>query len=209
MAEAKGRPRRAFHHGDLRAQLVLAVRQLVEDKGADGFSIAEAARVAGVSSGAPYKHFEDRPDLLRAVAADGMARLREAMTQAKAQHPVGSLEGLVEIGLAYVKFAKAQPGVFRLMFGLTDGHEKSKQLAETGRRTFAVVLEATAHHVGETTESAAVQETAYMLWTHVHGHAFLTIDAKRRDEPHRPDDRYYVARACQAIIESHARHLLE
>lgn len=195
--------KRAFHHGDLRAQLILAVRALVETKGADGFSIAEAARAAGVSSGAPYKHFADRPDLLRSVAADGMERLRDAMQEALEQHPPASLEGIVAIGLAYVNFAKAQPGVFRLMFGLTDGHEKSAELSEVGQRTFGVVLKATADHVGETIASPAVQETAYLLWTHVHGHAFLTIDAKRRADEERPDDSYYIARACRAILQSH------
>ena len=197
------RKKRAFHHGDLRAQLILAVRDLVETKGADGFSIAEAARAAGVSSGAPYKHFEDRPDLLRSVAADGMERLREAMQSAGDKHPPASLDGIIAIGMGYVDYAKVQPGVLRLMFGLTDGHEKAPELADVGRRTFGVVLSATANHVGDSIASPAVQETAYLLWTHVHGHAFLTIDAKRSVEEGRPDDRYYVARACKAILQSH------
>ena len=196
--------RRAFHHGDLRAQLVLAVRALVEEKGADGFSIAEAARAAGVSSGAPYKHFADRPDLLRAVAVDGLERLRAAMEAAMAPHGPGTLDAITAAGLAYVRFARDQPGVFRLIFGLTDGHEKSVALAETGRRTFDVLLQATALHCGAPASDPAVQETAYLLWTHVHGHAFLSIDAKRRADPARPDDRYYVERSCRAILASHA-----
>lgn len=204
MTLEKPTKRRSFHHGDLRFQLILAVRDLVEAKGADGFSISEAARAAGVSSGAPYKHFEDRPDLLRAVAVDGLERLRKAMLDAMEPHEQGSLDAITAAGLAYVRFAKEQPGVFRLMFGLTDGHEKSKELAETGRRTFGVVLQATAEFLGEPATSPAVQETAYLLWTHVHGHAFLSIDAKRRDTPGRPDDWYYVQRSCQSILGSHS-----
>ena len=203
MTSATTGKRETFHHGDLQAQLSVAVRELVETKGADGFSIAEAARAAGVSSGAPYRHFKDRPELLRAVAADGMERLRFAMQTAVEQHPPASLDGIIAIGLAYVDFAKIQPGVFRLMFGLTDGHEKSEDLSKIGQRTFGVVLKATADHVEQPITSSAVAETAYLLWTHVHGHAFLTIDAKRRDATGRPDDAYYVARACRAIIESH------
>lgn len=204
MGQNQAPSRSKFHHGDLRAQLIRAVGQLVEEKGPEGFSIAEAARAAGVSSGAPYKHFADRPALLRAVATDGMERLRTAMEAEAKAHPLGSFDAIVAIGLAYVTFAKEQPGVFRLMFGLTDGHEKSPELSETGRRTFGVVLEATALHVSERITSAAVAETAYLLWTHVHGHAFLTIDAKRRDLGHRPDDRYYIKRACQGILSSHS-----
>lgn len=203
MATEEPSKRCGFHHGDLRAELILAVRDLVEAKGADGFSIAEAARAAGVSSGAPYKHFEDRPDLLRAVAVDGLERLRTAMLDAMKPYEQGSLDAIMSAGVAYVRFAKDQPGVFRLMFGLTDGHEKSPELAETGRRTFGVVLHAAAEFLGEPATLPAVQETSYLLWTHVHGHAFLSIDAKRRDEPGRPDDWYYVERSCQAILGSH------
>ena len=82
--------RTSYHHGDLRAQLIAAVRDLVETHGPDGFSVAEAARRAGVSSAAPYKHFRDRPELLRAVAAEGMDRLRDAMEAGLARHPTGS-----------------------------------------------------------------------------------------------------------------------
>jgi AcrR family transcriptional regulator len=67
----------AYHHGDLPQQLVRVVRDLIETHGPDGFSVAEAARRAGVSSAAPYKHFKDRPELLRAVVSEGMDRLRE------------------------------------------------------------------------------------------------------------------------------------
>lgn len=196
--------RRGFHHGDLRAELILAVRGLVEAKGADGFSVAEAARAAGVSSGAPYKHFEDRPALLRAVAVDGLNRLRTAMLVAMRDYETGSLEAITAAGVAYVHFAKDQPGVFRLIFGLTDGHEKSAELAETGRRTFGVVLQAAADFLAEPATSPAVQETAYLLWTHVHGHAFLSIDAKRKDVTKRPDDWYYVERSCRSILASHS-----
>ena len=61
--------RSSYHHGDLRAQLIAAVRELVETQGPDGFSVSEAARSAGVSSAAPYKHFKDRSELLHAVAS--------------------------------------------------------------------------------------------------------------------------------------------
>ena len=79
--------RTSYHHGDLRAQLISAVSDLVETHGPDGFSVAEAARRAGVSSAAPYKHFKDRPEILRAVASEGMDRLREAMAAAAARYP--------------------------------------------------------------------------------------------------------------------------
>ena len=65
---AQPEKRDSYHHGDLRSQLIDATRALVEEKGPDHFSVSEACRRAGVSSAAPYKHFQDKEEMLRAVA---------------------------------------------------------------------------------------------------------------------------------------------
>src|SRR3982750_3677921 len=76
-------PRRAtYHHGDLRAALVTAALELVAEKGVAGLSVAEAARRAGVSSAAPYRHFASRTALLSAAATAGGRRLSEQMQAA-------------------------------------------------------------------------------------------------------------------------------
>ena len=168
----------AYHHGDLPQQLVRVVRDLIETHGPDGFSVAEAARRAGVSSAAPYKHFKDRPELLRAVVSEGMDRLREGMEAAAGQHPRGSLESIAAIGQAYVDFARTGPGVFRLMFSLTEGHENAPDLKAKGQACFGVVVRATAERLGRAMDDPEVQHRAYVLWTAVHGHCFLTIDRK-------------------------------
>src|SRR5579871_2109283 len=81
---AKSAPaRRAYHHGNLRAALVEAALALVEDVGADRVTVREAARRAGVSSGAPFRHFPDRTALLTAVAEEAMRRLRVAVDAAR------------------------------------------------------------------------------------------------------------------------------
>lgn len=190
----------AYHHGDLRAQLIAAVRELVETHGPDGFSISEASRRAGVSSAAPYKHFRDRLDILGAVVADGMDRLHEAMERGRDRYPAGSLEAVCATGLAYIEFAKAEPGVFRLMFGLTGAHEDASEYLEKGRQCFAVVAGATAAFLGQPAESALVRERAYILWSFVHGHSFLTIDHKRKEMPGRPDDWAYLMTVGHGIL---------
>ena len=93
-------PKVGYHHGDLRAQLVEAVRGLIERDGPDGFSVAEASRLAGVSSGAPYKHFKDRDAILKAVALGGLQRLGERMAAASDSRPYGTQEAIDAIGLA-------------------------------------------------------------------------------------------------------------
>ncbi|WP_304615759.1 TetR/AcrR family transcriptional regulator [Paracoccus sp. (in: a-proteobacteria)] len=199
-AEAPVTPKAAYHHGDLRAQLIEAVRDLVETHGPDGFSVAEAARRAGVSSAAPYKHFKDRPDILRAVAGEGMDRLRVAMEQAAAAHPVGSLEAVAAIGLAYVDFARTEPGVFRLVFGLTEGHENAPDLQEKGECCFGVVVKAVADRLKRPTNDPLVQRRAYMLWSFVHGHSFLHIDGKTRVSAARIDDWLYLTEISKGVL---------
>lgn len=193
-------PKAAYHHGDLRAQLIEAVRDLVETHGPDGFSVAEAARRAGVSSAAPYKHFRDRPDILRAVAGEGMDRLRVAMEQAAAAHPVGSLEAVAAIGLAYVDFARAEPGVFRLVFGLTEGHENAPELQQKGECCFGVVVKAAADRLGLPPDDPLVMRRAYMLWSFVHGHSFLHIDGKTRVAAASIDEWLYLTEISRGVL---------
>jgi len=192
--------RAAYHHGDLRAQLIAAVRELVETHGPDGFSVAEAARRAGVSSAAPYKHFKDRPAILRGVVSEAMDRLRAAMEAGAASYPAGSIEAVAAVGRAYVSFARAEPGVFRLVFGLTEGHETAPDLQSKGERCFGVVVRAAAACLGLPPENSDVQARAYMLWSFVHGHSFLTIDNKSNVASARIDDWFYLLTVSGAIL---------
>lgn len=198
--KTSARARAGYHHGDLRAQLIAAVRNLIETHGADGFSIAEAARRAGVSSAAPYKHFKDRPEILRGVVSEAMDQLRQAMEAGAARHPTGSLEAIAAIGQAYVDFARTEPGVFRLVFGLTDGHDDDQELLERGRACFGVVVRATADRLGLSPADPEVERKAYLLWSFVHGHSFLTIDGKNKATRGRDDDWDYLMEVGRGIV---------
>lgn len=193
-------PRSSYHHGDLRAQLIAAVRELVETHGPDGFSVAEAARRAGVSSAAPYKHFKDRPELLRAVASEGMDRLRDAMQRAASRHPAGSIDSIAAIGQAYVDFARSGPGVFRLVFGLTEGHEEEPHLQEKGWDCFSVVLRSVAAVLGTEPQDPVVLQRAYALWTCVHGHSFLIIDRKSKGMFEMQDEWGFLMQVSAALV---------
>lgn len=199
-ATATVTPKSSYHHGDLRAQLIAAVRELVETHGPDGFSVAEAARRAGVSSAAPYKHFKDRPEILRGVVSEAMDRLRVAMAAGAAGHPVGSLEAVAAIGLAYVNFARSEPGVFRLVFSLTEGHEDDPDLQQKGDSCFGVVVQAAAACLGLPPDHAEVQRRAYMLWSCVHGHSFLHIDMKTKVATAEIDDWDYLLTISRAVL---------
>ena len=198
-------PKAAYHHGDLRAQLIEAVRDLVESHGPDGFSVAEAARRAGVSSAAPYKHFKDRHEILCGVVSEAMDRLHAAMESAATAHPTGSLDAVAAIGLAYVDFARAEPGVFRLVFGLTEGHENAPDLQHKGESCLGVVVLAVAAHLSLPPNDPDVQRRAYMLWSFVHGHSFLHIDMKTKVTTAMIDDWEYLMDISRAILAQAAR----
>ncbi|MEL7114786.1 MAG: TetR/AcrR family transcriptional regulator [Pseudomonadota bacterium] len=177
MAEA-GKPLRKakYHHGDLRAGLIEATRRLVEEKGADGFSVADACRLAGVSTAAPYKHFKDKNEMLVAMVMEGMSRHRSDMLQALEAHPLGSPLRIKALGKEYVNFALREPGVFRLKFGgFTDGLNDPR-LEEAGKETFGVVLSEVAACLGETEITDDVRQRGFTLWGFVHGLSFLLKD---------------------------------
>lgn len=110
----RSRARAAYHHGDLAAALIAAATELVEEQGPAGVSLREAARRAGVSHNAPYRHFADRAALLAAVAEAGFHDFARRLAAAAAgAQPARRLPAL---GQAYVAFALDRPGVHRLMF---------------------------------------------------------------------------------------------
>jgi len=174
----KSPPRTQYHHGDLRAHLVETVRILVEEKGADGFSISEAARRAGVSSAAPYKHFADRGEIVRAVALAGIDRMRDQMDSAARSAKGEPLAPITALGLCYAQFARTEPGVFRLMFGLTKGHGGHPELRAHGDACFDVVKREVRRYMPRGTPEHEIERRGYMLHMFVHGHAFLEIDGK-------------------------------
>lgn len=103
-----------YHHGDLRAALLDAADALLDQGGDGAVSLREAARMAGVSATAAYRHFADKEALLAALALRGFEAFGAAMAAAVA---VGDVSPHVARGRAYLRFALARPGRFRLMFG--------------------------------------------------------------------------------------------
>src|SRR5260221_5999125 len=103
-----------YHHGDLRAALVRAALELLEDSGESDLSLRAVARRAGVSPAAPYRHYADREALVSAVAAVGYPELA---TRPALAHPSPSTgEQLASVAVAYVQFSLDPPPLFRIMF---------------------------------------------------------------------------------------------
>src|SRR5580700_5887171 len=100
--------RRGYHHGNLREALIRAALELIAQKGPAGFTFAEAARWAGVSPAAPYRHFRDRDDLLANVALRGFEQFDIALARAWNDGRPDALSALERMGRAYLAFARAE-----------------------------------------------------------------------------------------------------
>ncbi|WP_300035226.1 TetR/AcrR family transcriptional regulator [uncultured Roseobacter sp.] len=179
--DEKTSARTSYHHGDLRAQLLEATRQLVEEKGPDRFSVSEACRRAGVSTAAPYKHFKDKEEMLHHIALAGMERQRQQMLEELSLCSAGTLDRVVAMGRVYIRFARAEPGVFRLMFGLSEDHADHCDMVQLGDDTFTVVQSEVAKCHGRDTIIESDVNEAFLLWSFVHGLSFLLIDGKLKD----------------------------
>jgi AcrR family transcriptional regulator len=172
--------RASYHHGNLRRALLDAALDLIAGVGPGGFTLREAARTAGVTHAAPYRHFASKQDLLAAVAEEGFRALHGAMTRAIEAAGSVPLERLRALGLAYVRHAVEHPSHFRVMFGPEVGDKTAYPgLVEAGRATLGL-LHDSVHGCQRTGEvrSGDPDRMAVALWSLVHGLAALLVDGQ-------------------------------
>lgn len=187
-----GPGRRGYHHGNLREALVDAAVELIAQKGPAGFTVAEAARLAGVSPAAPYRHFRDAEALMAEVALRGFHHLADALQKAwnnGAPNPVSAVEAM---GRAYLSFARTEPAYYAAMFDSHIATDPYPELAAAGDRAFGVLRDAA--EVLAATYPRGNRPPALMvalhIWSLSHGIAALfgRPDASRRKLPMSPED---------------------
>jgi AcrR family transcriptional regulator len=166
---------RSYHHGNLREALIRAALELIARKGIAGFTFAEAARFAGVSPAAPYRHFRDRDELMASVALRGFEQFEAALARAWDRGRPDAFIALDRLGKAYLEFARTQPAFYSAMFeaGVPIGANPS--LREASERAFAV-LRGAADTVCATMPAAVrppALTVALHIWTVAHGVASL------------------------------------
>ncbi|MEB4211445.1 TetR/AcrR family transcriptional regulator [Mycobacterium sp. 94-17] len=172
--------RQSYHHGDLKRALTSAALSLVAEKGPKGFTLTEAARRAGVSAAAPYRHFADKAELLAAVAEQGFRELHADLAAA-ADRVADPRERVMELGRAYVRWAVAHPDHYQVMFGAETLKTEKPGVAEAGGQAFGDLLDA----IVQCQEAGMVagrdpREIAGPLWSLVHGIASLAIGGHLR-----------------------------
>lgn len=176
---------RGYHHGNLRETLIRAALELIARKGVAGFTFAEAARFAGVSPAAPYRHFRDRDELLASVAERGFGQLEAALARGWDQGRPDALTALERMGKAYLAFARAEPALYAAMFESGGSVGADPAVRQAGERAFAVLRIAAEKVCAAAAARPPALMVALHIWAVTHGVASLygRTDGGRRATP--------------------------
>lgn len=197
-----GEHRDSYHHGDLKRALTDAALSLVAEKGPRGFTLTEAARRAGVSAAAPYRHFADKDHLLAAAAEQGFLQLHAALTAAadRARDPH---RRLVALGRGYVRWAIMHPDYYQIMFAAQTVRSEHRGLVIAAALAFDDVLEATTTYVTSgRVRGRDARRLAGALWSLVHGISSLSIGGDLNQVGIHDDPAALAARAVADHLES-------
>jgi AcrR family transcriptional regulator len=183
---------RGYHHGNLKEALIRAALELIAQKGPAGFTFAEAARWAGVSPAAPYRHFRDRDELLASIALRGFQQFEAVLARAWNEGRPDPVSALDRLGKAYLDFARSEPAFYSAMFEAGVPLAANPELREAGERAFAVLRQA-AEVLCALMPPKGRPPTlmvALHIWAMAHGVASLfgRGDAARRTLPMPPED---------------------
>ncbi len=198
-----------YHHGMLRPALLDRAEAVLASGPVEALSLRRLNADLGVSATAHVSHFPTKADLLAALGARGFGLLGEAMStvtgNTRTRNPRTVMTRLAH---AYLDFAAARPGLYRVMFqakspaadSMGDGNAAASVSTEAGRRAFDGFQAIIAGLLPPTSRAARVREAALVAWSLVHGLAVLSADG--RLPPGMPADRAALARiAGRAIVE--------
>jgi AcrR family transcriptional regulator len=183
---------RGYHHGNLKEALMRAALELIAQKGPAGFTFAEAARWAGVSPAAPYRHFRDRDELLANVALRGFEQFEAALARAWDDGRPDVFTAFDRLGRAYLDFARTEAAYYSAMFEAAVPLDGNPELRLAGERAFNVLRTASEKLIAliPADKRPPALMVALHIWAVAHGIASLfgRGDAARRPLPMSPEE---------------------
>lgn len=184
-------PKRGYHHGNLRQALIDAALLLIEQKGPTGFTLSEAAKQAGVTPAAVYRHYEGREDLIAECARQGYSIFADLMEHAYQSGQPSALAAFEATGRAYLAFARKFPGHYIAMFESGISVNRTPELADVAGRANAVLEKAAgdlSEHIPEDKRPPASMFSAH-IWAMSHGVVELFArNSPGRASPFPPED---------------------
>jgi len=163
--------KQGYHHGNLRQAMVDAALKLIEEKGPTGFTLSEAAKLAGVTPAAVYRHFEGREDLIAEASRQGYEIFADVMQYAYDKGQPSALAAFSATGRAYLAFARRYPGHYIAMFESGISVNKTPELAAVSARARGVLERAAedlSRHIPENRRPPAAMFSAH-VWALSHG----------------------------------------
>lgn len=183
-------PKRGYHHGNLRQALIESALVLIEQKGPTGFTLSEAAKAAGVTPAAVYRHFKGREDLIAEAARQGFDIFADLMQYAYDKGQPSSLAAFEATGRAYLAFARRYPGHYISMFESGISVNRTPELAVSAQRAKSVLEKAAAElseHIPAEKRPPASMFSAH-IWAMSHGVVELYARNTGTASPFPPED---------------------
>lgn len=184
-------PKKGYHHGNLRQALTTAALELIETRGPTGFTLSEAAKQAGVTPAAVYRHFDGREALIAEAAQQGYEIFADLMEFAYQSGQPSALKAFEATGRAYLAFARKYPGHYIAMFESGISVNRTPELAHVANRANAVLEKAAtdlSQHIPEDKRPPASMFSAH-IWAMSHGVVELFArNSPGRASPFPPED---------------------
>jgi AcrR family transcriptional regulator len=170
--------KRGYHHGNLKEALIEAAQRFIAERGIGGFTLADAAKLVGVTPAALYRHFRGRDALVAEVAFRGFDDLAQRL--ARALKGEGTpLERFTRMGEAYLTFAEQEPGYYAAMFSpKTQADVGCDAEAVPADTAFDLLVRALSETFPDGFKDVGVRFIALEVWALSHGIA--TLDAARQ-----------------------------
>ncbi len=184
-------PKRGYHHGNLKTALLDAALRLIEEKGPTGFTLSQAAKEAGVTPAAVYRHYQGREDLIAEAALQGYDIFADLMEHAYQSGQPSALAAFEATGRAYLAFARKFPGHYIAMFESGISINRTPELAQAANRANGVLERAASdlsQHIPEDKRPPASMFSAH-IWAMSHGVVELFArNSPGRASPFPPED---------------------
>jgi AcrR family transcriptional regulator len=166
-----------YHHGDLRRAAIDTALAIIADRGIDSLTMREIANQIGVSRMAPYRHFENKAELLAVLAQEGFEAMYAA-TQLAAQTSTQPIEQIHAIGVAYIIYAIERPVHYRVMFDASLSNRTIyPPLYQAAVKNFDCLVEILIQGQQQGSIRAGdPKQLAQITWSLVHGLSLLSID---------------------------------